>query len=79
MMGGDMGFGGGHGLFGWFWMILIWIIPIMLVIWIVKNWLLGGTSNSSGKTAQDLLDESYARGDIGRDEFIQKRDDLHRD
>lgn len=28
------------------------------------------------KTALQLLDEAYARGDIDRDQFMQKRDDL---
>ena len=30
------------------------------------------------KTALDLLDEAYARGDITREEYLRKRDDLLR-
>ncbi|MBS0330117.1 MAG: SHOCT domain-containing protein, partial [Proteobacteria bacterium] len=28
------------------------------------------------KTPLDILKESYARGDLSRDEYLQKRDDL---
>lgn len=34
------------------------------------------TTVSQEKTALDLLDEAYARGDIAREEYLRKRDDL---
>ncbi len=30
------------------------------------------------KTALELLDEAYARGEIGREEYLRKREDLRR-
>lgn len=34
------------------------------------------SSMSQEKTALDLLDEAYARGDIAREEYLRRRDDL---
>jgi len=71
-MGWGMGFGG--GLF----MILFWIVIIVAVVMLVK-WLAGGSSRLDlprGKSALDVLKERYARGEIGKEEFEQKKRDL---
>jgi len=64
--------------FGWFFMILFWALVILGIIAIVK-WLMG-TSGTSGippsKTARQILEERYARGEIDREEFEQKKRDL---
>jgi uncharacterized membrane protein len=41
---------------------------------------MSGTSRPAGqeKTALELLDEAYARGEIAREEYLRKRDDLLR-
>jgi len=76
-------FDGGFGmLFGVFWMILFWGIPFLLIIALLKY--LFSRSSDKGdrdvrperKTPLDILKETYARGEIGRDEYLQKRDDL---
>lgn len=78
MMDYEMGWGWG---FGWIWMILLWLVPILLVLVAIK-YLLGGKSRTGmGARAGDdralsILEEKYARGEIDRDEFLQKRDDL---
>ncbi len=49
-------------------------------------WHGGGFGHMSGgdrteqreKTALELLDEAYARGEIGREEYLRKREDLQR-
>ena len=74
-------YGFDHGwLFGgWIVMALFWIIPIVLFIAALKYLFSSPPrSNSSGgrKTALDMLDDAYARGEISREEFLQKREDL---
>jgi putative membrane protein len=56
-------------------MVLIWAIPILLVVLLVRYF----TRDSGGKavkSALDILDARYARGGIGRDEYLKRRADL---
>lgn len=74
------GYGMEHG-WGWFGMGLFWLIPILLVLVAVKYLASrsappGDSSGRIEKTAADYLDESYAKGEIAREEFLQKREDL---
>ena len=77
-----MEFGMGWGI-GWLWMFLFWLIPILLVLAAVK-YLFSGRPQSGGELrvdkdkALETLEERYARGEINREEFIQKRDDLRK-
>lgn len=71
---------GGFGLWGGLMMVLVWGALIVLVVAIAK-WLLGGRAAHtpharSGNSAQDILDERYARGEIDREEYLQRREDL---
>lgn len=73
--------GGGSGmLFGGLGMILIWGILLALLFLLARY--LMGTQGDSGKNtpaARDVLEilkETYARGEIGREEYLRKRDDL---
>lgn len=74
-MGSGMGWGSG---FGGFYMILFWAVIIAVVVVLVK-WLFVGSSRIDlprEKSALDLLRERYARGEIGKEEFEQKKRDL---
>ena len=69
----------GHGFFGGGLMWLFWIVLIVLVVWGLSSMAGGAAPRSSGgdgKTALDILKERYARGEIDRDEFEQKKRDL---
>ncbi len=57
-------------------MLLVWLVPIALLIWLVSSWVRRSTPDSTDKTALDILKERYARGEIGQDEFEQKRRDI---
>lgn len=81
---GDWMFSGGGGwmIFGWLWMALVVLVPILLLFALVK-YLLGSKNSGAAKvaprqTALDILDEAHARGEITREEYLQKRDDLQR-
>lgn len=75
-------FGMPYGL-GWVFMILFWALIIVGIVAIVR-WLAGGAlrqqQNSSSlphKTPVDILRERYARGEIEREEFLQRLEDLN--
>ncbi|GMR17863.1 MAG: SHOCT domain-containing protein [Gammaproteobacteria bacterium] len=79
-MMGDMGTFGSWGMgFGWIFMILFWALIILGIIAIVK-WLSTSTTGDSftrsPKTALEILEGRYARGEIGQEEFEQKKGDL---
>lgn len=76
-------FDGGLGmLFGGFWMILFLVIPLLLLAVLLKY--LFAKPRGSGdrqsapelQTPLDVLKTVYARGEISREEYLQKRDDL---
>jgi putative membrane protein len=76
-------FDGGFGmLFGGLWMILILAIPILLLAALLRYLFTksrgdgGRESTPARQTPLDVLKEVYARGEISREEFLQKRDDL---
>jgi putative membrane protein len=76
-MWGDYGWHGGWWGMGLLSMVLYWGI-IILVIVLVVRWLTGSASGAPppARTALDVLKERYARGEIGKDEYEQKRRDL---
>ncbi len=73
--GGDWGWG--HMIFGGLMMILFWG-GIILVIVLAVRWL-GGRSSQGvaselpGKRALDILQERFARGEIDKEEFEERR------
>ncbi|MDR9439772.1 MAG: SHOCT domain-containing protein [Halomonas sp.] len=79
-----MGWGNGHGWmgFGGIFMILFWGLVILGAVALLRwLWMSGKDSgkdsgNASRKTALDILQERYARGEIERDEYERKRRDL---
>lgn len=63
-----------HYGMGW-WMILIWLVPILLVALAILYGI-RGRNGKPGRTALDILEARYARGEIDRDEFLKRRADL---
>jgi putative membrane protein len=64
---------------GWFFMALFWVLVIAGAIALVR-WL-GTVSHTSRDTRQrqtplEIIQERYARGEIGKEEYEQKRADL---
>lgn len=78
MMGEFGAWGGWMPGFGWIFMVLFWVLVILGVAALIK-WLAAGGAGEqrpSGKTALQILEERYARGEIGREEFEQKKRDI---
>ncbi len=70
MNGWGIGFGGG------IFMILFWILIIVGIVYIVKI-IAGGTkSEEKRESALDILKKRYARGEISKEEFEEKKKDL---
>jgi putative membrane protein len=77
-----MDWGAGHGWgymhgFGWIFVVLFWIVVIVGIVVLVR-WLgisPGQTTTPPPreKTALDILDERFARGEIDQQEYEQKR------
>jgi putative membrane protein len=67
------GWGWGMTIFGWLFMALI----IALVVWLVWSTThQPPSSNTHDGRALRLLDERYARGEIDRDEYLERKADL---
>ena len=77
MMGSEMmegmGFGSGSGMyFGMFFWILILIGIVALVVWAVQR--SGGqTVVAPNETALDILKKRYAKGEIDKEEFEERK------
>jgi len=71
------GFGHGMGIgMGWGWIIGL-IVLVLIVLIIVKA--VGqnkGTEQNSEKTPMEVLKERYAKGEIDKEEFEEKKKDL---
>lgn len=61
--------------FGWFFMLLFWALVILGIVAIAKR-MAGGSGGARPKTAIEILQERYARGEIDQQEYQQKRRDL---
>lgn len=73
------GFDHGGGLMG-FGMILLWLLPIALLVWLFAQFA-GSRKGPDGRDApprapREILDARYARGEIDRDEYLARRTDL---
>ncbi len=70
---GDYGMGMG---FGWFFMILFWVLVILGVVYIIKAISERTGSRQKGESALDILEKRYAKGEITREEFEKMKSDL---
>ncbi len=78
MMGWGMGYGG-----GWLWtilMVVFWIAVIvgivLLIRWLILSTKTTTTHQRQEESALDILKKRYARGEIDKEEFEQRKKDL---
>ncbi len=77
---GMMGWGYGFGWFGMILMALFWVAVIVGIIFLIR-WLFVSTgAKGRGAVSEDspleILKRRYARGEINKEEFEQKKRDL---
>ena len=75
------GWGGGFGWFGPFHFIIplvFWGLIIVAIVLLVRYALGWGEHSRLGRRPPglDVLEERYARGEINRDEYLQKKRDI---
>jgi len=76
MMSGWDGYG--YGAFHMVFWVVVLIAVIVAIVWLVRTMAPAATRDSSAPRSAglSLLDERYARGEINRDEYLQKKGDL---
>lgn len=74
---------GSWGIGGWLamslMMLVVWGVPIVLVVWLVRGNFRPGQSAGTtppGSGAERVLAERYARGEIDEEEFTGRREVL---
>ncbi len=72
MMGSGMGFGMLLGML--FWIILV-VGIVFLVVWVVQKRSGGGPSGTH-ESALDILKKRYAKGELTKEEFAEKKRDI---
>lgn len=56
---------------GWFIMLLIWVVPVLLIFLALRQ-----SGVNRPLSARELLDQAYARGELSRDEYLKKKEDI---
>ena len=73
--GNDFGWFG-LGL-GWIFMLFWWLLVIAGIVFLVRWFInLAKGDTTCGRSALDILKERYARGEIGKQEFEEKKREI---
>lgn len=75
MMGG---WGYGMGWVGVIFMVVFWVVLIVGIVFLIR-WVAASTrqgERARGDEALEILKRRYAKGEIGREEFEEKKKDL---
>ncbi|MDA8157460.1 MAG: SHOCT domain-containing protein [Actinomycetota bacterium] len=74
---GTMGWGYGMGIVGALMMLLFWVLILIGLVYLIK-WLAQSSRHGAAReeTALDLLKKRYAKGEISKEEFEEKKKDI---
>lgn len=79
MMNGGMmgGYGFFAALLGFLFLLIIIFGAVMIIAYLfTQGRPSGGADTRAGRSALDELEKRYARGEIGREEFLEKKQDI---
>lgn len=76
MMHNYWGYGGGYDVWGLISMFLVMVLLIIGVVLVVRYFAAGSNKPTDKETALDILKQRYAKGEIDKKEFEEKRKDL---
>jgi putative membrane protein len=65
-----MGWGGAMGI--------VWLLVLAVLVVVLLGWLRSGRAGDEAPSAREILDRRYARGEISREEYQQRLEDLQR-
>ncbi len=68
-------YGWGMG-FGWFFMVIFWVLVILGVVYLVRLIAVSAKKDDREESPLDILKKRYAKGEISKEEFGRMRDDL---
>ena len=74
-----MGWGGLHGIGGLgllFWLLVLALLAVGIISLMRSPSAIGAAQSTGRDDSLDLLELRYARGEIGRNEYLQKRRDI---
>lgn len=64
----------GYGGLGFLWMALFWVGVILLVVWAARP--TEGPTHRRQRSALEILEERFARGELDAEEFTARRRQL---
>lgn len=65
-----------YGWFGWISMIIFWLFVVVIVVAIARRYEHGSHPQRHEHSALEILKERYAKGEIDRKEFEEKKKDI---
>lgn len=70
----------GVGAAGWLALTSVWVVSwvVLVAVVVTVGWMLRRGSGSRVDSPERVLAERYARGDIGHEEYIERRRNLAR-
>ncbi len=68
----------GYGMGGGWWLLwlIFWILVIIGLVLLIKYLWEGGAAKKGPESALEILKKRYARGEISKEEFEEKKKDL---
>ncbi len=67
---------GGWGIFGLILWLIFWILVVIGLVLLIKYLWEGGPAKREHESALEILKKRYAKGEINKEEFEEKKKDL---
>jgi putative membrane protein len=61
---------------GWMW--IFWVFVIVLIVWAVRESATSRSRDEFSVSGEEILKRRYARGEVGKEEYERKLEDLRK-